>query len=126
MSLRRTVLLLHRQTRGDHHDWMLEDPQAAPTRGRLITFRASVPSQRWRRARVFDLHRLGDHRRDYLRYEGPLARDRGLVRRIDEGVYLQRLWLAVRFVVEVRMADFAGVVEAAQVKDDRWQARVIA
>jgi hypothetical protein len=32
-------------------------------------------------------HELGDHRRDYLRYEGPVSGNRGRVSRVAEGTY---------------------------------------
>lgn len=34
-----------------------------------------------------DAHQIGDHRKAYLDYEGPLSGDRGAVSRLDRGTY---------------------------------------
>ena len=126
MSRRPAVLLLHRQTHGEHYDWMLEDPLSPPTRGQLVTFRLAMPADQWHAAKHFDLQRLTDHRREYLQYEGPLSGDRGHVQRTDSGWYRVRLWSPMRMVIDVRMHTFAGAIELAQVRDDQWRAVVIA
>jgi hypothetical protein len=38
-------------------------------------------------AALLQAQRIADHRIEYLSYEGPLSRDRGHVRRVDEGIY---------------------------------------
>ena len=83
----RTVLLWHRDIPpeaglgGDHFDWLLE-PEAG---GRLVAFRV------WDRVDMpdcqgFEAERLGDHRREYLEYEGPVSGGRGRVERLSQGL----------------------------------------
>jgi hypothetical protein len=36
---------------------------------------------------IVEAEALGDHRRDYLEYEGPVSGERGQVTRIDAGVF---------------------------------------
>jgi hypothetical protein len=36
---------------------------------------------------IVEAEALGDHRRDYLEYEGPVSGERGQVTRIDSGVF---------------------------------------
>src|SRR2546425_11638965 len=71
-------VVLHHTGFGDpHFDLMFE---TAP--GELLTtFRAPD----WPPVAGDELTRIGDHRRDYLEYEGPLSNDRGQVRRAASG-----------------------------------------
>ena len=74
-----TVLLRHELPDGSwHHDWMIDPGDDRP----LITFRteAMVPE-----VDRFEAERLGDHRRVYLSYQGPLSGGRGEVRRVAAG-----------------------------------------
>ncbi|MEI7658501.1 MAG: hypothetical protein WCK33_10585 [Phycisphaerae bacterium] len=74
-----TVLLRHVLADGSwHFDWMIDPGPERP----LITFRtaAFVPD-----ASGFEAERIGDHRRVYLTYEGPLSGRRGEVSRVAEG-----------------------------------------
>jgi hypothetical protein len=74
-----TVLLRHELPDGSwHHDWMIDPGDDRP----LITFRteAMVPE-----VDRFEAERLGDHRRVYLSYEGPVSGGRGEVRRVAAG-----------------------------------------
>ena len=74
----RFVILHHRLDHGEHWDLMLEQGEV------LLTWqllrepidRASLP---------IPARRIGDHRKAYLDYEGPLTGDRGTVRRVDSG-----------------------------------------
>lgn len=125
MAERRTVLLRHRHSAGDHYDWMLDDPTAPPGTGKLITFRLSIPTDQWIAQRAVAAMRLPDHRRVYLAYEGALTEGRGEVTRVDEGMGRTRLWRPNRFVVDLRTNALRGTVEAAQVHRDRWQVRVL-
>ena len=76
----RFVVLHHTGFGAPHFDLMLEprDPGA-----RLVTFRASS----WPITTGNVLEQIGDHRRDYLAYEGPLGQGRGEVVRVEEGTY---------------------------------------
>jgi len=73
------VVLEHRCREGTHWDFML----AFPGRERLATWRLEQdPTVAPGPIRG---EPIGDHRRDYLDYEGPLSGDRGFVTRRDRG-----------------------------------------
>lgn len=75
----RFAILHHRLDEGEHWDLMLEHGDV------LLTWqllrepinRASLP---------ITARRIGDHRKAYLDYEGPLTDNRGTVRRVDSGI----------------------------------------
>jgi hypothetical protein len=77
----RMVLLRHELPDGTwHFDWMIEPAEGYG----LVTFRVS--------ARVddpettqFDAERIGEHRREYLEYEGAVSGGRGTVVRVAAG-----------------------------------------
>jgi hypothetical protein len=78
------ALLHHRQPAGDHWDLMLERGDA------LATWQIWDDPQRLTEVRhpgPLRARRIGDHRRAYLTYEGPLSRNRGEVHRVDAGSY---------------------------------------
>ena len=74
----RFVILHHRLDEGEHWDLMLEQGDV------LLTWQllrepidpASLPIL---------ARRIGDHRKAYLDYEGPITDDRGTVHRVDSG-----------------------------------------
>jgi len=78
MGITRFVILHHREHGGEHWDLMIEQSAGLAT---------------WRLARMpaaedhapIPATRLPDHRKAYLEYEGPISRDRGEVRRVEEG-----------------------------------------
>jgi hypothetical protein len=71
-------VVLHHVGFGDpHYDFMLESFPDSP----LMTWRA----KEWPLVAGDELTRIGDHRRDYLEYEGPVSNNRGEVHRIAEG-----------------------------------------
>lgn len=74
----RFVILHHRLDEGEHWDLMLEQGDV------LLTWQLfrdpTVPSNYPISAR-----RIGDHRKAYLDYEGPLTGNRGTVHRVDSG-----------------------------------------
>lgn len=73
----RFVLLEHRW-HGTHCDFMLEWGDI------LRTWAIDSPIVA---GRDLPARRLGDHRRIYLDYEGPVSGDRGTVRQLDSGSY---------------------------------------
>ena len=73
----RYVVLRHDGVPEPHFDLMVE---AAPG-SKLVTWR----SPQWPVCGEANLTRLGEHRRDYLEYEGPVSNDRGTVRRVAGG-----------------------------------------
>src|SRR5262245_23636940 len=91
----RFVLLLHDcpdgRPRATHLDLMVEVGSV------LQTWALPQVPQAWRGLDLNDVQfsasntvnaeRLADHRLAYLEYEGPVSRERGHVRRLDEGSY---------------------------------------
>ena len=74
----RFVILHHRLDDGEHWDLMLEEGDVLLTWQLLRepVNRDSLP---------IPARRIGNHRKAYLDYEGPLTGDRGTVRRVDSG-----------------------------------------
>ena len=74
----RFVILHHRLDDGEHWDLMLEHG------GVLLTWQLlGEPFDR--ESLPIPARRIGDHRKAYLDYEGPLTYNRGTVRRVDAG-----------------------------------------
>ncbi len=78
MNSARYVILHHRLADGEHWDLMLEHGDILLTWQLLLEPKgpASLP---------IPARRIGDHRKAYLEYEGPVSGGRGTVRRIDRG-----------------------------------------
>ncbi|MGD2111681.1 MAG: DNA polymerase ligase N-terminal domain-containing protein [Phycisphaerae bacterium] len=75
----RFAILHHKLADGEHWDLMLEHGDA------LLTWqleREPVDAA----ALPIPAKRIGDHRKAYLEYEGPVSGDRGHVRRVDAGL----------------------------------------
>src|SRR5688572_27130291 len=75
----RYVVLHHTGVAEPHYDLMLETAPGSA----LATFRLPV----WPISKPGVVHPLGDHRREYLEYEGPVNGGRGEVRRVAAGTY---------------------------------------
>jgi hypothetical protein len=73
------VVLYHTGFGDPHFDIMLEVSRTDP----LMTFRSEL----WPIHGRLQLTPLGEHRREYLRYEGPVGGGRGEVRRVTSGTY---------------------------------------
>lgn len=91
----RTVLLRHTLSDGSwHYDWLIERATVGTSPERvssddpdprvLVSFRTLVRVDE--AMTCFEAVRVGDHRRSYLDYEGPISRDRGVVVRVASGV----------------------------------------
>lgn len=98
-----------------HWDFMLEED------GRLATWRIPCPPEN--AGLTLEAERVGDHRLDYLDYEGPVSGGRGSVSRWDRGVYdtLERTtdcWL-----VQLRGARWRGIVDM-RLTVTRWWFRL--
>ncbi len=76
----RFVILHHRQDPGEHWDLMLESGEV------LLTWQL-LKDPTGDRPFPIPARRIGDHRRAYLTYEGPLSGNRGTVRRVDHGTF---------------------------------------
>ncbi len=74
----RYAVLHHTGVEQPHYDLLFETQPGSP----LATYRCD----RWPlEAGTTLAHRLPDHRRLYLEYEGPVSRNRGQVRRVASG-----------------------------------------
>jgi hypothetical protein len=89
----RYVVLRHEGVSEPHFDLMFETFPGSP----LATWRAS----QWPLETGTPLTPLGDHRPDYLTYEGPLSGDRGTVRRVAAGHHHVIQDHAVLLIVEL-------------------------
>jgi hypothetical protein len=75
----RYVVLRHEGYGEPHFDLMFETAPGSP----LLTWR----SGEWPLRTGLELTRLGDHRREYLEYEGPISNNRGHVSRVAAGTF---------------------------------------
>jgi hypothetical protein len=133
----RFVLLHHEcppgYDRTSHWDLMLEagkslrtwaliklpqDWQAAQSHTASLVPSCAAPSNE----NIVGAELLGDHRRDYLDYEGPVSGERGRVRRIDEGTYKTLSDSAERWTIELRGGHLQGTVTltADTENSDNW------
>ena len=76
----RFVVLRHETAEGTHWDLMLERGTA------LATWRLAAAPSRDATDPIAAI-RIGEHRREYLEYEGPVSGNRGTVTRYDAGLY---------------------------------------
>ena len=75
----RYVVLRHEGFGDPHYDFMIERQPAGP----LATWRVPV----WPPASDTVAEQIGDHRGDYLTYEGDVSNSRGTVKRVEGGTY---------------------------------------
>lgn len=121
-----TVVLEHVTRAGRHYDWLFERPDATGPGAALVCFRMDRPLWAWAEAGwAVRLERLADHRRRYLRAQGPISGGRGRVRRVDGGTLLAWRWSAADGLAEVDAARFAGLVALRRVGGSRWVGRVL-
>ncbi len=79
------VLLRHTLPDGSwHYDWMLETRPGGPLTTFRVQHRPDALETRW-----FEAHRIADHRREYLTYEGAVAGNRGEVQQVSQGSVLE-------------------------------------
>jgi hypothetical protein len=66
--------------------------------------------------------RLGDHRRDYLEFEGPLSGNRGSAIRVSEGTYSSEKESSTEWVVTLTGSTIDGRVSLSRSETDasRW------
>ncbi len=71
---------------------------------------------------LLEVEALGDHRIDYLDYEGPVAGDRGSVKRWDGGTYDIEHEDAVRLAIRVAGQRLQGIISLARIDAEaqRW------
>ena len=106
----RYVVLHHIAFGNPHYDLMFESAPGSL----LMTWRATD----WPLAAGDVLTRIGDHRRDYLNYEGPVSNNRGHVRRVQSGT-CQVTSQANQLTVQIDQPDPMLILLKLE-KDDRW------
>ena len=97
----RFVILHHRLAESEHWDLMLEEGEVLLTWQLLAepvdASRLPIPAKP-----------LGDHRKAYLTFEGPVSGDRGHVTRVDEGNVAIRNRSPDRLLIELDSPRFRG------------------
>jgi hypothetical protein len=115
----RFVILHHVTPRGyrdsPHYDLMLEDE------GKLLTW--SLPELP-QVGMQMTATKLPDHRLVYLEYEGPIAGDRGEVKRVDEGefTWIKNEGASATVILQGRSTTLT--MELRKGPDDRWIADI--
>lgn len=107
----RYVVLRHEGVAERHFDFMFETVPGGP----LLTWRSLT----WPIERETPLVRLGEHRRDYLDYEGPVSNDRGRVARVAGGT-CDVEWVS-RHDCTIRL-DTGALIRLQLLDDDHWVA----
>jgi hypothetical protein len=120
MALYRCVILQHTTPDGQHHyDWLFERPE--DPLGPLWAGRVPYPPPVWPRLANWPVQQLGDHRRRYLHYQGPLSRGRGTVERRDSGTLLPIRWTPDESVLDIALGGCAGrLVLHKTAPDEAW------
>lgn len=76
------MLLRHKLPDGSwHFDWLIDRGSALPLVSFRVLERVDIPT-----ITEFFADRIGDHRREYLQYEGPVSDGRGNVQRMASGI----------------------------------------
>lgn len=117
---RRFVVLFHTHpVDGDHYDLMFEDGPA------LATWRVPRPPEQTTRDAPLACNRIGDHRRDYLDYEGPVSGNRGFVKRHDAGMCIVSDRSDMRIELCFQGHQLAGhfVLDRESPESDQWRLR---
>ncbi len=97
----RFVILHHQVAGGEHWDLMLERGDV------LLTWQlCREPVDRF--GLPIRAKRIGDHRKAYLEYEGPIKGNRGHVRRVDAGNVQFEEITACRYVVAIEGKRLSG------------------
>lgn len=113
-----TVILHHALRDGEHYDWLFARPGGVRS---LVSFRVDRAPWQWSGAARLRLTPLADHRWAYLRYEGPISRGRGVVRRVDAGRCVLRQFTLDRIVVDLSTAHVRGRWILTRQSPDCWQ-----
>lgn len=128
---RPTVLLRHELPDGTSHvDWMIA-PDDMDGRELLVTFRVAGRVDELTAGERLAARRIGDHRRAYLTFEGPVSDGRGTVRRLAGGVVVSWQRLPGRWHMEIDWVGPAGGFRrqaldvTRQRPGDSWVIRVV-
>lgn len=112
----RFVVLLHTGHGEEHWDLMLSTGEA------LATWQSPTDPACLRSGQSLVCTRLAEHRSAYLEFEGPIAGERGRVRRVAEGTWRAMQTSDVRWEFELAGMDISGVfvLERQAEPADRW------
>lgn len=116
------VILKHHDPRGSHFDWLM--PMPTNPDGLLWASRIRVSPRHFASVGRFEVHRLPDHRRVYMSYQGGIDGGRGHVVRIDRGRFIARQWTLGWCVIDLRLQLFQGTLVLKRICDDLWHGRV--
>ena len=108
----RFVILHHQADDGEHWDLMLE-------RGGVLLTWQLVLEPVDRSCLPIPAKRIGDHRKAYLTYEGPLSGNRGHVRRLDAGTVDILEITATRCIFVLRDGRLSGRFEL-RADNEEW------
>lgn len=116
------MLLLHEMPDGSrHYDWMIERADGAGDADEqvLMTFRLDRPLEAG--VEGFWGERIGDHRRAYLTYEGPVSGGRGVVSRVLAGTceILEETGTQVR--VDLALGEVRGRFVGRVGEGQKWE-----
>src|SRR5579859_1205058 len=100
-----------------HWDLMVQGKDA------LRTWRLEAPP--WP-GHVVSAIGLGDHRLDYLDYEGPVSKNRGIVKRWDGGEYVGLLDKDDKIAIAIRGDRLAGILEIVHLQGADWTVQCFA
>ena len=109
----RFVILLHRLGDGEHWDLMIE-------RGDLLATWQLARNPLTPGAWPIPARRIGDHRKAYLQYEGPLTRNRGSVARIESGTAKLTEHGPTRYNIQFTGAELTGDFILTRITHDEW------
>jgi hypothetical protein len=113
----RAVLLLHEEPGGEiHYDWMIE---GGASEG-LVTFRVAERIDSGGDGE-FAAKRIGEHRREYLDFEGELSGGRGGVTRVARGELVIEIDQKGRFRARGQLGERVGLFEGAAEGRERWR-----
>jgi hypothetical protein len=123
------VLLLHELSDGDsHYDWLIDPGPTPPEPSRsaetgpgplLLAFRIQERIDQKVIAR-FEAHRLADHRRLYLSFEGTISGGRGRVRRLATGALALRENTPDALIAVGRIGPVEAFLAGRRVSDAHW------
>jgi len=111
---RRFVIQLHSTSEGDHYDFMVE------TAGVLATWRLGRLPVGLSDDESIAAKALGDHRLEYLTYQGPVSGGRGSVRIVDAGRCCLLARSGAFWRIQLAGRRVRGVFILRYVEDDRW------
>jgi hypothetical protein len=100
-----------------HWDLMLQSGNV------LRTWRLDAPP---RPGQVVSATALGDHRLEYLDYEGPVSNNRGIVKRWDRGEYKGVVDENDMIAIAIRGERLAGVLRMSHLQEPAWTVQYVA